>query len=334
MAQALQLEILDLRHFSAGALRPLLEEEAAIWSDRLRWDYRASAKLLLDYLNGRILPGFVAVESQRVVGYVFCVYEQDKAVIGDVFASESASGEPAAQIEARLLTHLIELLQHSPGVERIETQLLLHPHGRFSALFDRAGFQSYERLFMERALDRADPAGCSPVGPGLAIPRDLELRTWRETDFPAAGRLIAAAYRDHLDSTINDQYRTVSGSLRFLHNIVRFPGCGLFDPATSQVLARPDSDELAGVLLCSRVSEGTGHVTQICVAPPLRRRGIGKLLLSRCCAELAARGFTSVTLTVTGSNHNAVALYRECGFAVRHRFDAMVWDQRTLPPRG
>ncbi len=329
MAHALQLDILDLRHFSAGALRPLLEEETAVWSERLRWDYRASSKLLLDYLNGRILPGFVALEAQRVVGYVFCVYEQDKAVIGDVFASESA-GEPAVQIESRLLSHLIELLQNSPGVERIETQLLLHAHGRFQTIFAHAGFSTYERLFMERPLGGPVSGEYPSSAPDLALPSGLELRTWRESDFAAAGRLITLAYKEHLDSTINDQYRTVSGSLRFLHNIVRFPGCGIFDPTTSLVLAYPDRDDLGGLLLCSRVSEGVGHVTQICMAPSLRKRGFGKLLLSRCFAELAERGFSSVTLTVTKENCNAVALYRACGFAVRHSFDAMVWDQRML----
>ena len=33
----------------------------------------------------------------------------------------------------------------------------------------------------------------------------------------------------HIDASINDQYRSLHGSLRFLHNIVRFPGCGVFD---------------------------------------------------------------------------------------------------------
>lgn len=331
MANAVQADILDLRHFSAGALRPLLDEEASLWGERLRWDYRSSAKLLLDYLNGRILPGFVAVEGQRVVGYVFCVYEGDKAVIGDVFASGSA-GEPAKQIELRLLDHLIELLQHSPGVDRIETQLLLHAHGRFESTFSSTGFEAYQRLFMERSLFSQAENAQDAHPENIPLPRDLELRSWRESDFPAAGRLIAHSYKDHLDSAINDQYRTVSGSLRFLHNIVRFPGCGIFDPSTSLVLACRGRDELAGLLLCSRVSEGVGHITQICVAPSHRHMGLGRLLLAHCFSELASRDFSLVTLTVTDDNSGAVSLYRDCGFTVRHAFDAMVWDQRTPRP--
>jgi hypothetical protein len=86
MSSALQLEILDLRHFSASSLRPVLEEESRLWSERLQWDYRSSADLLLQYLDSRVLPGYVAVENGRILGYAFCVYEDHKAIIGDVFS--------------------------------------------------------------------------------------------------------------------------------------------------------------------------------------------------------------------------------------------------------
>ena len=38
------IEILDLRHFAAPMLRPVLEAEGELWSKRLHWDYRASAR--------------------------------------------------------------------------------------------------------------------------------------------------------------------------------------------------------------------------------------------------------------------------------------------------
>ena len=40
----------------------------------------------MQYLDNHMLPGYAALASGRVVGYVFCVYEETKAVIGDVFA--------------------------------------------------------------------------------------------------------------------------------------------------------------------------------------------------------------------------------------------------------
>jgi ribosomal protein S18 acetylase RimI-like enzyme len=313
-------DVLDLRHFSASSLRDLLTEETEMWQRRLRWDYRASAKLLLDYLDSRVLPGFVATEDGRPVGYIFCVYEQHKAVIGDVFATANAR-ERANRIESRLLEHTLELLQSTPGTGRVETQLLLHQKGQFREVFTQNGFEAYPRVFMERPLRRERFADIVPVPPAL------HLRAWRENDFAAAGRLIAVAYQGHLDSVINDQYRTTAGSLRFLHNIVRFPGCGQFDPGTSMVLAHRDSEDLAGIVLCSRVNVDTGHVTQLCIEPSLRHTGLGRLLLIECMQALSAQGLNYISLTVTEQNQEALVLYRRMGFKARHTFDAMVWQR-------
>lgn len=324
MASALQLEILDLRHFSAASLRPLLETEARVWSQRLEWDYRPSANLLLQYLDSRVLPGYVAVESGRVSGYVFCVYEDHKAVIGDVFAIlPQQVNSTSTEVGTRLLECLIELLQHSPGVDRIESQLLLHPHGELSRPFLVTGFSIYRRLFMRRDL-----VGDIPQA-SVALPSDLQMRAWREDDFNAAARLISAAYSEHLDSHINDQYRSVGGSLRFLHNIVRFPGCGYFDAASSRLLLRKGSNELVGLILCSRVREDVAHVTQICIVKEERGRGLGRMLIENCAASLKPQGFRALTLTVTAGNEEAVSLYRRANFQVTHDFDAMLWERKV-----
>jgi ribosomal protein S18 acetylase RimI-like enzyme len=335
MTSALQFELLDLRHFSAGSLRPLLDEESRLWSQRLHWDYRGSADLLLQYLDSRVLPGYVAVENGRVVGYIFCVYEAHKAVIGDVFALEAR--ESADEIRNELLVRLLEMLRNSPGITRIESQLLLHPHGAHREVFEEAEFEVHERIFMEWPLQSGagaplfDPATL-PADESAAALQGLELRSWSEGDLPAAARLIAVAYEGHLDSHINEQYRTAAGSQRFLHNIVRFPGCGYFDPEASRALVRRGSHDLAGLLLCSRVRDDVGHVTQICVAPQYRGRGLGRFLMRECARSLAKKRFTLLSLTVTGSNHKAVALYERMGFRATHRFDAMVWDETETRP--
>jgi ribosomal protein S18 acetylase RimI-like enzyme len=336
MSPALQFELLDLRHFSAGSLRPLLEGESRVWSERLHWDYRGSADLLLQYLDSRVLPGYVAVEAGRIVGYVFCVYEGHKAVIGDVFALDSR--ESATEIRNELLVHLFEMLKNTPGVTRIESQLLLHPHGVHQPLFEDAGFEVHERVFMEWPLDSvanaAERDGAGFSSGAVALPPGMELRRWAENDLAAAARLIAASYEGHLDSHINEQYRTASGSQRFLHNIVRFPGCGYFDAESSFALIQRGSDELAGLLLCSRVREDVGHVTQICIAPEYRGQGLGRLLMLECARALAKRKFNLLTLTVTSSNRSAVSLYERLGFRGTHRFDAMVWDQTETGHTG
>ena len=330
MTSALDYEILDLRHYSATHLRPVLDQESLVWRERLHWDFRASADLMLQYLDSHILPGYVTVDRSGVSGFVFCVYEESKAVIGDVFAVSRTSDEPAAEVESRLLEFLIELLQNSPGVDRIESQLLLHPHGSHEAVFERNGFTTHPRLFMELEL-RNGGLRCAPR-PGISPSPELEMRRWRESDFAAAGRLIASAYERHLDSRINDQYRSVAGSLRFLHNIVRFPGCGTFDPAASFVITGPGFENMVAMLLCSRVRDDVGHVTQICVADRYRGQGLATQMLHACANDLRSRGVGELTLTVTEANAVAVSLYRNCGFREKHSFDAMVWERAAGRP--
>jgi ribosomal protein S18 acetylase RimI-like enzyme len=327
MASGLSLEILDLRHFAAPMLRPVLEAESALWQERLNWDYLASAKLLLQYLDARSLPGYVAVDAdRRVTGYIFCVYEDTKAVIGDVFAlPEEALGSglhreaASSEVEESLLQHLLELLLHSPGVDRIESQLLLHRDGVHAEVFRRAGFEVYRRLYLCRSLH--GPSHAQPV----ALPAGLEMRLWQDHDLSAAGRLIAEAYRDHPDSRINDQYRTTHGSQRFLQNIVRFPGCGVFSPQASHVIVDRHSHELVGLVLGSRVSPQCGHITQICVHPAWRRRSLGRLLLHAAAEQFQHQGMTELTLTVTEANTQALSLYIDEGYTLTHSFNAAVW---------
>jgi ribosomal protein S18 acetylase RimI-like enzyme len=331
MAADVSFEILDLRHFAAPVLRPVLEAESDIWLERLHWDYRASSKLLMQYIDSHMLPGYAALESGQVTGYAFCVYEDSKAVIGDVFALPGISPEtsgavngsqgPAHDIEETLLKHLLETLLNSPQVVRVESQLLLHPAGSHADIFRRSGFKVFHRLFMVQSL-----AG-RWIRPETNLPMGLELRPWREEDLSAAARLISAAYQNHPDSLINDQYHSVHGSLRFLHNIVRYAGCGVFSPAASHVVVDRATRELAAIILGSRVSPQSGHITQLCVHPNHRRKGLARMLLSLAAAQFVRQGVSEISLTVTEANRDAIELYESEGYVNRHTFDAAVWQK-------
>lgn len=319
------VEVLDLRHFSSADLRPVLEEESRLWSEELSWDYSQSAEMILRYVDARILPGYVAMERGRIDGYAFFVYEGTKAVIGDLYARRSSAHRNAAgesSIEMRLIKHVIETLQRSPGVQRIEAQLLLHASGSVTRPFQQAGFRQHRRLFMTLPLK-----GSAPPGPQVkAQSQKFQLRRWTENDYQHAAAIITACYRDHIDSDINDQYRTTSGSMRFLNNIVRFPGCGLFDTQASFVAIDKETRSPAGLILCSRVKPNVGHITQICVLPQYRGHGVGEKLLAANSAELRGRGFDMLSLTVTEANAGAVHLYRRLGYNVEKVFDAFVWE--------
>ena len=313
------MEILDLRHFSSVDLRSLLNDEIGVWERSLSWDYSGSGDMILRYVDAKILPGYAAIDRGRVFGYSFFVYEGSKGVIGDLFVANGGRLPNPHEVETKLLTHVIETLQQSPGIHRIEAQLLIHETGVVARPFVEQGFSRHERLFMVLPLDNA-------VRADKALRDDIEIRRWADADYQPVAAVITTAYRGHVDSEINDQYRTLSGSLRFLNNIVRFPGCGTFDPESSFVAVHDRSKSVIGLILCSRVRHDVGHVTQVCVLPEYRSRGIGETLIAATANNLRHRNFRLLSLTVTEANRRAVDLYRRMGFDTKRVFDAFVWE--------
>ncbi len=313
------MEILDLRHFGSEDLRPLLDEEVEFWAQHLAWDYHGSAEMIQRYVDTKVLPGYAAVERGRILGYSFFVYEGSKGVIGDLFVADGGRITNPHEVENQLLTHVIETLQQSPGIHRIESQLLMHETGIVSPTFMAQGFSRHGRLFMILSLDKNAPSR-------RRLHEDVEIRRWTEADYQPAAALITTAYRGHVDAEINDQYRTLAGSLRFLNNIVRFPGCGTFDPESSFVAVQKSTRSLAGIILCSHVRQDVGHVTQVCVLPECRSQGIGEALLAATSGSLREQKCSLLSLTVTAANERAVELYRQLGFEEKRAFDAFVWE--------
>ncbi|MCU1298370.1 MAG: GCN5-related N-acetyltransferase [Acidobacteriaceae bacterium] len=313
------MEILDLRHFSSGDLRPLLEDENQVWAELLSWDYSGSADMILRYVDAKILPGYAAIERGQIFGYAFFVYEGGKGVVGDLFVRDGGRLRNPAEVEAQLLTHVIETLQQSPGVHRVEAQLLAHESGVVARPFVAQGFSQHPRLFMVLPVNEL-------LKHTTHLDKDIEIRRWSEEHYQPAAAVITHAYRGHVDAEINDQYRTVGGSLRFLNNIVRFPGCGIFDPDSSFVAIHKNARSLVGMVLCSRVRHDVGHVTQVCVVPEYRSHGIGESLLAAAVANLRQRKFSLLSLTVTETNDRAVELYKHLGFDTKRVFDAFVWE--------
>jgi len=195
------LEILDLRHFSSMDLRPLLGDETQLWSRQLSWDYSGSAEMILRYVDAKILPGYAAVDRGRVFGYSFFVYEGSKGVIGDLYVINGTRLPNAREVELKLLTHVIETLQQSPGIHRVEAQLLAHEANSVSRPFLETGFQRHPRLFMTLPLGKAALEKV-PTHP------EVEIRPWTDSDYQPSAAVITAAYRNHVDAQINDQYHT------------------------------------------------------------------------------------------------------------------------------
>jgi ribosomal protein S18 acetylase RimI-like enzyme len=206
-------------------------------------------------------------------------------------------------------------------VRRVEAQLLLLDSPLKRKVPYASRFKPHPRRFLE-----------APASHALALParepEGVAIAPWKEAQQDDSARLVAAAYRGHIDSEINDQYRSPSGSRRFLSNIVQYPGCGtFFAPASfAAVASNGGKGELCGISLASLVARETGHITQICVAPSQRGKGVGYALLRRSMLALAAQGCRTVGLTVTSKNTGAIRLYEQMGFTDRRDFAAYVWD--------
>jgi len=317
------MEILDLRLIGTDDLRPLLEEERIAWRDTLRWDYTATATMVIRFMEARALSGYAALVAGRVVGYSFYVIESDKGLIGDAFLSpEFRNGSN----EVQLITHVLETLQATPGIRRIEAQLLNLDAPGLREHFLSQGFQGYDRQFLFLSI---------PDAGADATTTDSRVRVteWDSEWFQSAAELILESYREHVDSAISDQYRTQAGAVRFLENIIRLPGCGAFLPEASFLAFAKGSSVrggLCGIILTSVVSERVAHITQLCVAPEQQGRGLGRHLIGKVAGVLREKGFQGATLSVTVANARAMDLYRRLGFAPLTTFPAFAWD---APPR-
>jgi ribosomal protein S18 acetylase RimI-like enzyme len=310
--------VVDLRNISAADLASLLDEETVAWRAALDWDFEPSAELVRRFVGMQALNGFALLEGARTIGYSYYIREEKKGLIGDLYVCER---DRTPERENALIEAMLEALWRSPGVRRVEAQLLLLDSPLKRKVPFASRFKPYPRRFLE-----------APARQALALaerePEGIAITPWTEAQQDDSARLVAAAYRGHIDSEINDQYRSPSGSRRFLSNIVQYPGCGTFFPQASfaAVTSNGARGELCGISLASLVARDTGHITQICVAPSQRGKGVGYALLRRSMLALAAQGCRTVGLTVTSKNTSAIRLYEQMGFTDRRDFAAYVWD--------
>jgi ribosomal protein S18 acetylase RimI-like enzyme len=318
------MTIVDLRQLTARQLEPLLQEEARYWRDELHWDYRNSIEVIRRFVDARSLAGAAVLENGEVAGYTFYVIEEHKGLIGGLYVSKRL---PQTEVAKQLLGDVLSTLRALPQISRIEAQLM-----PFGCALDPAlafhGFRISKRNFMMLDLKNGaakGAAGASAPGDG-AQGAGLTLDRWEQRYINASARLIQLAYADHVDGEINDQYRSESGALKFLKNIIVLPGCGQFYPDASFVLHAPHTNELAGLILTSTVAPGVAHTTQICVMPGYQGHGLGSRMLTASIQSLGAHRYVALSLTVTESNRQAARLYEQFGFRTVKTFAAGVWQ--------
>jgi ribosomal protein S18 acetylase RimI-like enzyme len=308
------MPLIDLRQLTVRQLEPLLTEEMQHWREELHWDYRSSVELIKRFLQAHSLAGCAAMEDGQAAGYSFYVLEEQKGLIGGLFVSPRF---PQQVLSRRILEETLFAMRAIPRLQRIEAQLM-----PFGCPMDRPLIEQSFRLFTRQfMLLPLNEARVEPPRPS----QGLRLERWDDRFFEPCARLIHLAYADHVDGDINDQYRSESGAMRFLKNIILLPGCGTFQPWASFVLRPVGTDTMIGAILTSEVASGVGHTTQICVMPGYQGRGLGRLLMQASIAALRAQNYSELTLTVTSMNATAVRLYEHLGFRTIKTFAAGVW---------
>ena len=316
LRETLLYEIVELQHLGISDLDPLLSEEILAWESRFAWDFRPSADLLRRFLQMHSLYGYVVRLNRQVVGYSYFVTEARKGLIGDFYVREEHRNSTA---ETSLLAAVVQGLMRTSGIRRIESQLLLLSDGLQELPFADS-LTRHDRYFM--VIHREIAAKLLPTAPEVHV----TFVPWTDRYHEETAHLVSAAYRGHVDSDINDQYRTIPGARQFLTNIIRYPGCGQFSPTASVVAIDDRTGRVCGVCLASLVSGQSGHVTQLCVLPALRGARLGYELLRQSLERLGQLGCTTTSLTVTCSNTGAIRLYESAGFRTQDTFPALVWQ--------
>lgn len=310
-------DLIDLRALSSRDLEALLEEETREWRTALDWDFAKSADLVRRFVDLRALSGCALVDAGETVGYSYFVVEEHKGLIGDLYVRPAWR---TVENENRLLSSVLEGVVTGSQVRRVESQLMMLLPGVPRTVPGSEFLASYERNFMLIDFDAV------PLPPNRPARCRIHTERWSDHHQESAAQLIAAAYAGHVDSHINDQYRSVPGARRFLYNIVQYPGCGSFFRPGSYVAFDLDQAWLCGLALTSIVGPESGHITQICVAPQMRGFGVGYELLRHSLVTLQEHGCRRVSLTVTTANREAVDLYQRIGFRTLRRFSAYVWE--------
>jgi ribosomal protein S18 acetylase RimI-like enzyme len=310
--------MVDIRQLTARELGPLLLEQVADWDIELDWDFSAFAELVRTFADARMLTGMALVDRGEVAGYGYTCLEEHKGLITDLYVRRGWRGGNA---EAALFRSLLDGLIGTPGVRRVESQLMLLGADTARSLQRQRSVRLFERLLMKLDANTL-------LTPGRAsTAQRFRIAPWSTRHYDAAAAVVADAHIGHIDTQINDQYRTLDGARRLLYNIVQFPG---FCQPSSYTAFDIATGSAAGMVLSSFVSRDVAQITELCVKPDVRGAGLGYELLRQSVAALRGAGARRISLAVTAGNEDALRLYLRCGFRTARRFYAYVWDDCGL----
>jgi mycothiol synthase len=170
------------------------------------------------------------------------------------------------------------------------------PAGEGGAFLERRGYRLARTFWhMERRLDGSERAGPAPDG--------VTIRPYRDGDGRALQRVLEASFEGHFgfEPMPYDAWEAAN---------LRAPSMEV-----SLFFLAERAGEPVGALTTA-FDEGESWVVELGVLEAYRGLGIGRALLLRAFAELAARGRTIVKLNVDGENRwGATRLYESVGMS-------------------
>ena len=113
---------------------------------------------------------------------------------------------------------------------------------------------------------------------------------------------------------------------------------GTLDPSKNPDLVYISSSYSDGLFLVAILDEeviGTGailpkdnitaEIIRMSVAAPMRRNGIGKMILDQLCHHARSIGWKNVILETTETWNEVIAFYKRYGFQVTHYLDGNIY---------
>jgi len=304
------LRLRSLRELRSRDLRTLLDEEIDHWSGELDWDFADVAAALLDAVDARTVAGCVLTDGARALAYCYWIREQERAVVGSLFAVEQARGQG---LEEPLLDAVLAEAQAQLDCARVEGQTLFSTTTLADEHYTRGGFVGRARHYLVRSLAESLPSAAD----------EWRLTPLARSHIPEVARLVFESHSGSADAVLNSVYLSPERTRNFVDTLVLHDGCGRFMPEAS--LEAFGSEGLAGVVLCSRVSPHNGHICQVSVLPRSQGRGLGRALVVAALTQLKRNGLASASLSVTAGNERATRLYANLGFRLHRAYGAHAW---------
>lgn len=309
---------LDWRFLNEHEAAGLQDAEAARWLSTLHWDTRATLARVEAARHAGALPGQAVRDAHGALrGWTFYLVHESVLQIG-AFVADSSDTTQA----------LLDATLASPEAAAVSSAMcfVFSSAPGLAELLTARGFAVERYRYL--CVDLARPSSRTTDAAGGAPMVSRSAPAWFEPAHRAAvASLLRTAYAADTGARPFAPRGTAAEWLDYVTQLVTTTACGTFLTGVS-VLARHGADgELAGATMMTQLSEGTAHLAQLAVAPPVRGRGVARRLLAASLDAARDAGNVRATLLVSERNARARRLYAEMGFEEIAAFVSAVRDQ-------